>query len=96
MLQPFPAPAEAVLGQFCLSPSFGKALGGREIQVVTGHASAPWTHTPWKIATMAAQTWPGEQEDAGVSEANSPSGCGCWDLPLQVQGQGQHEAASIP
>ena len=46
VLQPLPAPAEAVLGQSQLSPSFRRALGGREIQVVTGSASAPWPEHP--------------------------------------------------
>lgn len=75
VLQSFPAPAGAVLGQFCLSPSSRKALGSREIQAVPGHASVPLPHAPWKV-----QAWPGEQEDAAASQASSP-----W-IPAVVAG----------
>lgn len=43
-----------------------------------------------------AKRWPGKQEDTSANEGNSPSSGSCWDIPFQIQGQGQSEAASIP
>lgn len=74
ILQPFPAPAEVVLGKYCPLPNFRRALAGTEIQAVRRHASAPLAHAHREMVLDDVSA--GSAMRAGrcsATEANAPT-----------------------